>query len=154
MPRIPFAHLLLSLLLLWGCAAQRGQIAKPDWAEREVAWDGTGLTVNAYGENDYSRDNKNSERAEENAFANARKLIARELAKAYLKASKDSISEDEAASRLEAALGTPIEKLSKYDPQTGTFFVQIYVPASRLLSVVNSTFNTNLKLNSDGSLTK
>lgn len=154
MPRIPFAQVLLSLLVLWGCASQRGQIAKPDWAQREVVWEMSGLTVNAFGENDYSLDRKDDRRAEENAIVNARKKIARELAKAYLKASGDTISEDEAASRLEGEIDNVPAKSSSYDVPSGTYWVQVYYPATALLTDISSAFGVKLKIKSDGSLSK
>ncbi|PKL77572.1 MAG: hypothetical protein CVV27_05100 [Candidatus Melainabacteria bacterium HGW-Melainabacteria-1] len=145
---------LLTICLLWGCATQQGIIERPDWAKDPVSWDYTGLTLSTYGKPPYSQTNVQdaSRMAEENAHDNLRRLMSRELAKAYIKASKAEISEDDAARALENGLGNLLQKQSHYDSQRQVYFIQIFVPASRVEDLVNNTFNTRLKLNSDGSL--
>ncbi|HEY9841320.1 MAG: hypothetical protein ACAI44_06240 [Candidatus Sericytochromatia bacterium] len=141
-------------LLMAGCSTQQGIIERPDWAKEPVSWDYTGVTISTFGTPPYSQANVQdaSRMAEESAANNLRRLLARELAKAYLKASKASVSEDDAARQLENAVGNLLEKQHYYDAQRQVYFVQIFVPASRLEEMINQTFSTHLKLQKDGTL--
>jgi len=145
--------MLAACILLWSCATQEGLIDRPGWAENPSSWEYAGLTVAAYGKAEYSLSPaENLRQAEEDAMRSARQVIARQIAQAYLKASKDSISEDAATRKVESELGNFIERQSRYDEQRRVYFMQIFVPASRVEEIVRRAFNRNLKLQSNGEL--
>ena len=147
------SKVLITLALLWGCAAQEGIIDRPDWAQKPTDWSYSGLTVASYGRSDYKLSTQeNTRMAEEDAMRNARQVIAQQIAKAYLKASKSDMSEADAARRVEAELGNLIERQSKYDEQRGVYFIQLFVPASRVEDIVKRAFGTSLKVQSNGEL--
>lgn len=154
MPRFSLSSILLSTLLLLGCATQQGIIERPDWAQKQVVWDYTGVMFSSYGLPAYTQHSveENARMAEEAALNNLRRLVARELAKAYLKASKASLSEDDAARQLENSIGNILEKQHHYDEQRKVYFIQYFIPATRVEDLVNTTFNTKLKMQSDGTL--
>lgn len=144
---------LIVMALLWGCASQEGVIDRPGWAEKPTEWTYSGLTVASYGSSDYKLSTQeNARMAEEAAMRNARQVIAQQMAKAYLKASKSDMSEAEATRRIEAELGNLIERQSKYDEQRGVYFIQLFVPTSRVEDILKRAFNSNLKVQSSGEL--
>lgn len=146
---------LLALLIVVGCTTQEGIIDRPDWAKAPAVWDYTGVTFASFGSSPYKASpNEMAHMAEDKAVENLRRLMARELAKAYIKATKASISEDDAARQLENNIGTPLEKQHHYDDQRQVYFIQIFLPASRIEDIVNKTFGTKLKMKADGTLGK
>lgn len=135
--------------LVWGCAIQQqGVIDRPDWAQQQAAWTGTGLTIASFGQAEYQLSaNEDARQAEEQAMQNARKVLAREIAKAYLKASSSSLSEDEATRQALGALGNFVETRSKYDEQRRVYFIQIFVPSSRIDTILQDAYNQVVPLN-------
>lgn len=143
----------LASMMIWGCAPQQGQIERPDWAKDPVSWEYAGLTVSDFGKAEYSTDAVESSRlAEEEAMQHARKAIARQIAKAYLKASGASMTEDAAAREILNYLGNLIERRSSYDEQRRVYFIQIFVPSSKIESILQSAFKSDLKVQSNGQL--
>lgn len=146
---------LLPFLILLGCSTQQGIIERPDWAKQAVVWDYTGLMLSSFGASPYQASSQEMARmAEEKAGDNLRKVLSHELAKAYLKASKATVSEDDAARQLENKIGNLLEKQHSYDEQRHVYFIQIFIPASRVEELINTTFNSKLKLQKNGSLGK
>ncbi len=127
--------------LLWGCASQQGVIERPDWAQQETSWTGSGVTISSFGKAEYQLSSKEDARqAEEQAMQSARKALARAIAKAYLKASTSSLSEDAATRQALGALGNFVETRSSYDEQRRVYFIQIFVPNSRLDTILQSAY--------------
>lgn len=146
---------LLTLLILVGCQTKQGVIERPEWAKEPVVWDYTGLTLSTYGVPPYKSNSQDMQRmAEESAGENLRRQLSHELAKAYIKATKASISEDDAARQLQNKIGNLLERQHSYDEQRHVYYIQIFIPASRVADLVNQTFNTKLKLQKNGSLGK
>lgn len=146
------AKFLVAIALLWGCAAQQGVIDRPDWAKDTTQWEYAGLTVASYGSTDYNVNvGTDADMAEENAMQSARSVIARALAQSYLKARPDAgISEDDAIRRIDSAMGNLVERQSKYDEQRRVYFIQVFVPASRLEEILYQAFDVRLKLQDNG----
>ncbi|MGV3524637.1 MAG: hypothetical protein ACO1RX_10440 [Candidatus Sericytochromatia bacterium] len=146
------AKFLVAIALLWGCAAQQGVIDRPDWAKEATQWEYAGLTVASYGSTDYDVNvGTDVDMAEENAMQSARSVIARALAQSYLKARPNAgISEDEAIRRIDSAMGNLVERQSKYDEQRRVYFIQVFVPASRLEEILYQAFDVRLKLQNAG----
>lgn len=148
--------LLTSALILVACATQKGVINRPDWAENPSRWDGTGLSVASYGASDYSTNAKEEAvLAEENALREARKMLARELAKAYVAyqaTKKETVAEEEAASQLERQLGNILSRQRHYDEQRRVFFIQLYLPSHRVQELINATFGVKVNVGADGKL--
>lgn len=151
-----FSRMLVGMLagiMIWGCAPKQGQIERPDWAKDPVSWEYAGLYVSDYGKAEFSTDAVESSRqAEEDAMQHARETIARQIAKAYLKASGDSRSEDAAAREIQNYLGNLIERRSHYDEQRQVYFIQIFVPSSKIERILNEAFKSNLKVQTNGQL--
>ena len=147
---------LLPLLILAGCATKQGIIERPDWATpNPITWESSGVTFWSFGTSPYQAGAQDMARmAEEKAGENLRRLMSHELAKAYIKATKASISEDDAARQLENHIGNLLEKQHSYDEPRHNYFIQIFVPASRVEALVNQTFGTKLKLQKNGTLGK
>lgn len=148
--------LLSSVLILVACATQKGIIDRPDWAESPARWDGTGLSVASYGVSDYSTNSREEAMlAEENALREARKMLARELAKAYVayKAEKkETVSEEDAAYQLERVLGNIVSRQRHYDEQRRVFFIQLYLPAHRVQELISTAFGVQVTVGADGKL--
>ena len=134
--------------LVWGCASQQGVIDRPDWAQQQVSWAGSGLTIASFGQAEYQLSAKEDARqAEEQAMKKARQMLASEIAKAYLKASGSSISEGDATHMALSALGNLIETRSKYDEQRRVYFIQIFVPSSRIDTILQNAYGQVVPLN-------
>ncbi len=154
MSKFSFANLLLGAFMFVSCASQQGVIARPDWAEKPAIWEYTGLTLATYGSAQFSQQNpeENARAAEEKALQNLRHLLAQELAKAYIKSGKASISEEEATRQLENKIGNLLERQHHYDEQRHVYFVQLFIPASRVEEYISQVFGTQLQLKADGTL--
>lgn len=147
------SQLLLVGLLLLGCASQQGIIDRPDWAQDPIHWDSSGLTVASFGKTEYPLNSQEDMRqAEEEAMQNARRVLARQIAQAYLKASGATISEDEATRKVENSLGNLVERQSKYDEQRGVYYIQLFVPSGRIEEILRREFNAQLKMQINGEL--
>lgn len=147
MPRA-IHHLIILSCLVWGCASQQGIIDRPDWAQEQASWTGSGITISSFGQAEYQLSSKEDARqAEDQAMQNARKVLAQEIAKAYLKASSSTLSEDQATRQALSALGNFIETRSKYDDQRRVYFIQIFVPSSRIDTILQSAYGEVVPLN-------
>ncbi|PIQ28613.1 hypothetical protein COW36_12425 [bacterium (Candidatus Blackallbacteria) CG17_big_fil_post_rev_8_21_14_2_50_48_46] len=144
-----------TLLLLNACAVQRGVIERPDWAAVPV-WDSSGMSVTGHGVSDYSTNsNDEAQLAEENALKEARKLLARELAKAYVEymaTQKETVSEEEAAGKIVRQLGNIVARQRYYDDQRRVYFIQLYLPAHRVPEIIHAVFGVQIKVGENGKL--
>lgn len=146
---------LMLLTILAGCATQDGLIEQPDWAKKPVVWEYAGLKLASFGTPAFRQDNVQDDArlAEEAAQEKLRKLFAQEVAKAYLKAvPAGGLTEEQAASMLEDKIFSLLERQHWYDEQRRVYFVEIFIPASRIEELVFQTFNTRVKVQTDGSL--
>lgn len=138
---------------LSACATQQGVIERPEWAAQESNWEFAGLTVSTYGVPEYkSTTQEDFRQAEDMAMRNARRLVAREVARAYLKTGKSTLSEDEAARKLEDVVGSFVARQTHYDEQRRVYFIQLFVPASKIEDMLLKAFNEKLKLQNKGQL--
>jgi hypothetical protein len=148
------AMLTTAALILVACASQQGVIDRPDWAENSVHWDGTGLSVAGHGVSDYSTTvHDEALMAEDNALHEARKLIARELAKtyvAYMTEKKETVSEEDAAYQLEKQLDNVMARQRHYDEQRRVYFIQLYMPTYRIQELIKTVFGIDVKVGNDG----
>lgn len=157
MPHLVRSLLLLtSALILVACATQKGVIDRPDWAETPAHWDGTGLSVASYSASEYSTNaGDEAQLAEENALREARKMVSRELAKAYVaykSTQKETVSEEDAAYQLERQLGNIVSRQRHYDEQRRVFFIQLYLPSHRIQELISATFGVQVTVGADGKL--
>ena len=78
--------------------------------------------------------------------------MAQELAKAYIKSGKAAISEEDATRQLENNIGNLLERQHHYDEQRHVYFVQLFIPASRVEEYIAQVFGTQVQLKADGTL--
>lgn len=143
------------VLMLIACAVQKGMIERPEWVG-DPLWDTTGLLVSGYAVSDYSMSSREEALlAEENALKAARKILAQELAKAYvayLATKQETITEAQVAEQIERNMGHVQMTRQYYDEQRRIYFVQLYLPSYRIEKILATTFGVQVQVGEKGQL--
>ena len=150
------APLALVTLAFTGCAAQdKPPIDPPAWGAKPLQWDGTGLSVVAFGtSNQASGTLERQQNAEEAAILRGRRAVAQELARAYTEYARTQRSEqpdqDAIAAQLERNMTAVQVRERSYDSARQVAFVLLYVPTYQVEDTIQRLFNLKVRLDEKG----
>lgn len=150
------APLALVTLTFTACAAQdKPPVDPPAWGAKPLQWDGTGLSVVAFGTSNQASDVfERQQKAEEVAVQRGRLAVAQELARAYTEYARTQRAEqpdqDAIASQLERNMNTIQVRERSYDAARQVAFVLLYVPTYQAEDAIQRLFNLKVRLNEKG----